>query len=85
MKNIQLQIEENKLDLFLTIIGNLKDGIVKNLTIYNEDDFLSHEDTKKFHEEKRDLQKTLDDIENKKTEILPHEDVWIQIDNHTSQ
>ncbi|MDD5400714.1 MAG: hypothetical protein PHQ93_05985 [Sulfurimonas sp.] len=33
MRTIQLEIEDKSLDLFLSIINNLKDGIVKNFKI----------------------------------------------------
>lgn len=33
MRTIQLQVEDNNLDTFLTIINNLKNGIVKNFKI----------------------------------------------------
>ena len=33
MKTIQLQIDDNNYDLFLTIIQNFKDGFIKNMTV----------------------------------------------------
>ena len=35
MKTIQLQIDDNNYDSFLTIIKNLKDGFIKNFTVSN--------------------------------------------------
>ena len=35
MKTIQLQIDDNNYDSFLTIIQNLKDGFIKNITVSN--------------------------------------------------
>ena len=37
MKTIEVQIEDNSLDMFLSIINNLKDGIVKQFKIDNVD------------------------------------------------
>jgi len=33
MRTIQLQVEDNNFDTFLTIINNLKSGIVKNFKV----------------------------------------------------
>jgi|GEM_PF-5939036 len=36
MKNIEVQVADDKVDIFLTIIQNLKDGIVKNIIIESD-------------------------------------------------
>ncbi|MEO1953671.1 MAG: hypothetical protein ABGW74_03100 [Campylobacterales bacterium] len=41
MKTISLEVEDNNLDTLLTIIKNLKDGIVKNLKVDNSIGFVS--------------------------------------------
>ncbi|OHD97768.1 MAG: hypothetical protein A3E21_08820 [Sulfurimonas sp. RIFCSPHIGHO2_12_FULL_36_9] len=37
MKTIQLEIEDKSLELFLVLINNLKDGIIKNFKIDDVD------------------------------------------------
>lgn len=37
MRTIQLEIEDKSLDLFLFIINNLRDGIIKNFKNYDID------------------------------------------------
>ena len=36
MKNIEVQVADDKVDVFLTIIQNLKDGIVKDIIIKSD-------------------------------------------------
>jgi hypothetical protein len=36
MKTILLQVDDDKLELFLTILNNLKDGLIENLKISEE-------------------------------------------------
>ena len=36
MKNIEVQVADDKVDIFLTIIQNLKDGIVKDIIIKSD-------------------------------------------------
>ena len=37
MKTIQLQIDEKNFEIFMTIIKNLKNGMIKNLEIKDND------------------------------------------------
>ena len=86
-KTIQLQIEDNKIEIFLTLIDNLKEGIVKNITVlddYESDkETYSYIKTKQYKEDKKYFQICLKNIEDKKTETLSHKAVWEQIDKHT--
>lgn len=65
MKTIQLEIEDKSLELFLVLINNLKDGIVKKFEI--KDSAISD---REFQETKAYFQECLYDIENKKVELL---------------
>ncbi len=38
MRTVQLQIEDNNFDTFLTIIHNLKNGIIKNFKVDGQSD-----------------------------------------------
>lgn len=65
MKTIQLEIEDKSLELFLVLINNLKDGIVKKFEI--KDSGISD---REFQETKAYFNECLYDIENKKVELL---------------
>ncbi len=87
MQTIQLQVDNSKLETFLTLISNLKDGMVKNLTVMPSDELdketKTYMQTKQFEKDKAYFQKCLDDIENGKTKTLSHDEVWNCIDKHT--
>ncbi len=74
MQTIQIQVDDNKLDTFLDLINNLKDGIVKNLQIKDDNildsDTVEYTKTEQFQEDKAYFQNCLDDIENGKTKSL---------------
>ncbi len=87
MQTVQFQVKDNKLDTFLTIVNNLKDGLFENVTVKNDsalnDKTINYMKTDKFQEDKADFQKCLEDFESGKTTALSHEEVWKQIDSHT--
>lgn len=74
MQTIQIQIEDRYVDTFLTLVSNLKEGMIQNIQI---DENLLFE-TNKTH-----FQKALKDIENNTVELLSHDAVWEKIDEHT--
>lgn len=82
MQTIQLQIDDSKVDVFLNLIDNLKDGIVSKLTILDEEknEYVS---TKQFRLDKEFFQKNLEDIKSGKTKTLTHDEVWNKIDKKT--
>lgn len=61
MKTIQLEIEDSSLDMFLSLINSLKDGIIKNFKIEEDDS---------FYETQMYFQKCLEEIDNSETELL---------------
>ena len=87
MQTIRLDIDENKLQTVLTLLENLKDGIVKNIRIEsnNEDDdaLQEYKKTKEFQEDRAYFQQCLADIESGKSKTFSHEEVWQQIEQHT--
>ncbi|MEA3456732.1 MAG: hypothetical protein U9R26_09500 [Campylobacterota bacterium] len=56
MKTIQLDISDDKLDTFLTIINNLKNDIVQNIRLQNDN--LDIEPIEKESKDFLDIQKT---------------------------
>lgn len=64
MKTIQLQIDDSNFETFMTIIKNLKNGMIKNLEVKDS----SFEETKLYFKE------CLEDIENGKTELLTQDE-----------
>lgn len=84
MQTIHLQIEDSKLDAFLTVIDNLKDGMVKSIVIDNvsNKDINEYLSTKKFEQDKQNFQNTLNDLESGKVTPLSHKNVWNAIETH---
>lgn len=75
MKTIQLQVEDDNYESFLTIIKSLKKGIIKNLAVKEDclvDDF---EQTQKY------FHKCLENIENGDTQLLSQEQYTNQMNN----
>ncbi|MCT7433530.1 hypothetical protein [Aliarcobacter cryaerophilus] len=60
MKTIQLQIDEKNFETFMTIIKNLKNGMIKNLEIKDND----------FEQSKLYFKQCLEDIESNKTKLF---------------
>ncbi|MCT7534506.1 hypothetical protein N5T95_03095 [Aliarcobacter cryaerophilus] len=60
MKTIQLQIDEKIFETFMTIIKNLKNGMIKNLEIKDND----------FEQSKLYFKQCLEDIESNKTKLF---------------
>ena len=89
MQTIQFNIEDNKLDTFLTLIENLKDGMIKNLTVSNDnhldEDTLAYMKTSQFQKDKAMLQQRLADIESGKTTCIPHNEMWDKIEKYKNQ
>jgi len=40
MKTVELQIEDTNFDAFLTVINNLKDGLIKNFKVQDFDNII---------------------------------------------
>ena len=38
MQTIHIEVEDSKVDILLTIIDNLKDGVIRSYTVSSEDD-----------------------------------------------
>jgi hypothetical protein len=68
MQTIQLQIEDNKMDTFLTLIKNLKDGIVNSYSIDNDIDENLKQDPF-FYERQKELHQIRDDIKSGKMKM----------------
>lgn len=84
MQTIQLQIDDNKLDTVLTVIENLKDGIVKNITIKSDGldkETKAYMDTEQFQEDKAYFQQCYNDIKSGKTELLDDKQYHSQMDS----
>ena len=76
MKTIQLQVEDDNYESFLTIIKSLKKGMVKNLAIKENDSIIDD-----FEQTKIYFQKCLENIENGNTQILSEEQYTNQMNN----
>jgi len=85
MQTIQFDIEDSKLDTFLTLIENLKDGMIKNLTVSSDnhldEDTIAYMETSQFQKDKAMLQQRLMDIESRKTTCIPWDEGFDELDN----
>lgn len=76
MKTIQLQVEDDNYESFLTIIKSLKKGMVKNLAVKENDSIVDD-----FEQTKIYFQKCLENIENGNTQLLSEEQYMNQMNN----
>lgn len=76
MKTIQLQVEDDNYESFLTIIKSLKEGMVKNLAIKENDSIIDD-----FEQTKIYFQKCLENIENGNNQLLSEEQYTNQMNN----
>ncbi|MDD2567022.1 MAG: hypothetical protein PHS10_03460 [Thiovulaceae bacterium] len=83
MQTIQVEVEDSKLETVLTLLENLKEGIIKNITIEADKELEAYKKTQRFQEDQTSMQKALADIESGKTKTLSHEEVWDIIEQHT--
>lgn len=87
MQTIQFDIEDSKLHTFLTLMENLKEGMIKNLTVSNDnkldEETIAYMKTPQFQKDKEMLQQRLADIESGKTTCVPHDEMWNKIVQHT--
>ena len=56
MQTVYIEVAEDKLELFLTIVQNLKNDIVKNIKIPNRDNNLDIEPIEKDSEDYKEIQ-----------------------------
>jgi len=56
MQTVHIEVAEDKLELFLTIIQNLKNDIVKNIKLPNKDNTLDIEPIEKDSEDYKEIQ-----------------------------
>jgi len=56
MQTVHIEVAEDKLELFLTIVQNLKNDIVKNIKIPNRDNNLDIEQIEKDSEDYKEIQ-----------------------------
>ena len=75
MKTIQLQVEDDNYESFLTIIKSLKKGMVKNLAVKEDSIVDDFEQTKNY------FHKCLENIENGNTQLLSEEQYTNQMNN----
>ena len=84
MQTIHLEVNENKLQTVLTLLENLKDGIIENITIESDKDLQEYQNSKQFEEDKASFQKCLADIESGKTKTLSQEEYEVRMNDFTS-
>ncbi|WP_428024740.1 hypothetical protein [Arcobacter sp.] len=76
MKTIQLQVEDNNYESFLTIIKSLKKGMVKNLAVKESDSIVDD-----FEQTQKYFHKCLENIENNNIQLLSEEQYVNQMNN----
>jgi len=75
MQTVQFDIEDSKLNTLLTLLENLKEGMIQNLTVSHEntldEDTIAYMNTAQFQKDKEMLQQRLADIDSGKTTCVP--------------
>lgn len=74
MQTIQIEVQDQYVDTFLTLLSNLKEGMIQNVQI---------DENMLFETNKTHFQYALKEIENKAVQLLSHDAVWEKIDEHT--
>ena len=64
MKTIQIEIDDKNFETFMTIIKNLKNGMIKNFEVKDSD----------FEQSKLYFNQCLEDIETNKTKLFVEDD-----------
>ena len=73
MQTIQIEVQDQYLETFLTLISSLKEGMIQNVQI---DENVLFETNKSY------FQHALKEIENNTVQLLSHDAVWGKIDEH---
>ena len=76
MQTLTVNIQDNFVQDFLTIIDHYKDKVQ-----LKKDKNLEHDPY--FYERKQQLQQDIDDIDNYKVKMINNEDFWYDIDSFT--
>jgi len=76
MQTLTVNIQDNFVQDFLTIIDHYKDKVQ-----LKKDKNLEYDSY--FYERKQQLQQDIDDIDNGKVKMINNEDFWEDIDNFT--
>lgn len=76
MQTLTVNIQDNFVQDFLTIIDHYKDKVQ-----LKKDKNLEYDPY--FYERKQQLQQDIDDIDNGKVKMINNEDFWEDIDNFT--
>ena len=84
MQTIQFDVEDNHIDVFLTLLGNLKDGMIRNLKISkntSENNQLhQYMQTSQFQKDKKIFQQRFDDIQSGKATTVPWDEGFSELD-----
>jgi hypothetical protein len=76
MRTIQLQVEDDNYNSFLTVIKSLKEGIIKNFSV-KESDAMDND----FEQTKIYFHKCLENIEDGNTQLLSQEQYTNQMND----
>ena len=84
MQTIQFDIEDNKLNTFLALMENLQEGLIKNLTVTNDNkldkETITYMKTSQFQKDKAMLEQRLADIKSGKTTCIPWDEGFEDLD-----
>lgn len=84
MQTVQIQLEDSKLDTFLNLIDNLKDGIVKNIRVKSngiDEDTKAYMQTQQYQEDRAYFHKCYEDLKDGTTELLDSNQYSLEMDN----
>ena len=84
MQTIHVEVEENKMQTVLTLLENLKDVLIKNITIDSDSALQEYKNTKQFQEDRAYFQKCLEEIEGGKTKCFSQDEYNTAMGDFTS-
>lgn len=73
MQTIQLEVQDQYLDTFLTLMSSLKEGMVQNILI---------DEKALFETNKEHFQQALKEIQTNTVQLQSHDTVWENINEH---
>lgn len=83
MREIHLQVNDDKFDIVLSLLKNLKDGLIQNLQTdftIKQDELEFYIQSTQFQKDKQEIKKCLQDHENGKSKPLTKEEYNVQMD-----
>lgn len=84
MREIRLQVADDKFYMVLSLLSSLKHGIIENLTIdekTKDNELHLYKQTPQFQKDKEEVLRCLEDYEKGEARLLTQKEYNVQMDN----